>query len=222
MKKKSLVLDKVQRLDVLARSMRDRYDNVERLAEAAWSKSREGLAEVLLFGRDAIEAKEIIGHGKWIDWLSKHVKKAKPRRVQQWIEMAQADPKLLEEAESIQGGLRLLGKAYAEPKTHVRAYLSPPQSAQLTNGQPDAPKVEPAVIDAEVVAEEVLPAQITDTIRLNWLIKQGPPGAAIGIGLNGEAWELASENVRETFSAEENQDRYCMRRAIDAAINATA
>lgn len=55
----------------------------------------------------------------------------------------------------------------------------------------------------------------TDTQRLDWLIKQGPPGAGNGPGLSDEAWEsatmLASDEGFET-------DAKAVRAFIDLAI----
>ena len=54
-------------------------------------------------------------------------------------------------------------------------------------------------------------SEITDTQRLTWLIKQGPPGAAQGIALNEEAWEMA-------YIQPEGPDQSVMRDAIDDAM----
>ena len=51
----------------------------------------------------------------------------------------------------------------------------------------------------------------SDRERLDWLIRQGPPGAAEGMGLNQEAWDVA-------FGMYGDNDRECMRAAIDAAM----
>lgn len=52
---------------------------------------------------------------------------------------------------------------------------------------------------------------LLDSERLSWLIKQGPPGAAQGIGLNEEAWDMACMEEPPTT------DQICMRAAIDSA-----
>ena len=57
----------------------------------------------------------------------------------------------------------------------------------------------------------VIPGDITDTDRLNWLIKQGPPGACEGVGLNSDAWDNA-------YCQEPSTDNTAMRQAIDEAM----
>lgn len=58
---------------------------------------------------------------------------------------------------------------------------------------------------------------ITDTQRLDWLIKQGPPGACHDdeIGLNEAAWESATNFVGEI---DDQTDKSCIRAAIDECI----
>lgn len=55
---------------------------------------------------------------------------------------------------------------------------------------------------------------ITDTDRLNWLIKQGPPGVAEGQGLNEETWAVATMHAGEGRET----DAEAVRAAIDAAM----
>lgn len=55
-----------------------------------------------------------------------------------------------------------------------------------------------------------------DKARLDWLIKQGPPGAADGQGLNEEVWDVAATMV----SDEVQTDAIAVRAAIDAAKEA--
>jgi hypothetical protein len=54
--------------------------------------------------------------------------------------------------------------------------------------------------------------QAEDTKRLDWLIFQGPPGAATGAGLNDELWEIATASVSDELQT----DNQCIRAAIDA------
>ena len=57
-----------------------------------------------------------------------------------------------------------------------------------------------------------------DTARLDWLIREGPPGAAPGSGLNEDLWDCAVGMIRE--EDDEPRDTELIRRAIDAAIAA--
>jgi hypothetical protein len=53
-----------------------------------------------------------------------------------------------------------------------------------------------------------------DKAIVDWLIKQGPPGAAEGAGLNDEAWDIAYAHV----SDEKRTDAVVMREAITEAM----
>jgi hypothetical protein len=62
-------------------------------------------------------------------------------------------------------------------------------------------------------------SEISDTQRLDWLIKQGPPGACDdGYGLSDSLWEGATEQVDGDGDKKDNTDRKCVRAAIDAAM----
>ncbi len=59
----------------------------------------------------------------------------------------------------------------------------------------------------------------TDTDRLNWLIKQGPPGACDdGFGLTETLWDAAVTYVDTDGDKEASKDSACIRAAIDAAM----
>jgi len=57
----------------------------------------------------------------------------------------------------------------------------------------------------------------TDTEILDWLIKQGPPGAAEGMGLNEEVWDLAYIHADDNHGGKFT-DTLCVRMAINAAM----
>ena len=57
-----------------------------------------------------------------------------------------------------------------------------------------------------------------DTARLDWLCKQGPPGAAPGSALNEDLWDSACGMIRD--EDDHPLDTMLVRRAIDAAMNA--
>lgn len=58
----------------------------------------------------------------------------------------------------------------------------------------------------------------TDTDRLNWLIKQGPPGAVnTDFGLTADVWNSATCFV--TNDRQHSTDQKCVRLAIDEAMD---
>ena len=62
-------------------------------------------------------------------------------------------------------------------------------------------------------------SEISDTQRLDWLIKQGLPGACDdGYGLSDSLWEGATDFVDANDDKKDNTDRKCVRAAIDAAM----
>lgn len=54
-----------------------------------------------------------------------------------------------------------------------------------------------------------------DSERLDWLINQGPPGAADGMGLNEETWDVATLHASDGIQT----DALAVRAAIDAAMS---
>lgn len=63
--------------------------------------------------------------------------------------------------------------------------------------------------------EQIALQAAADTARLDWLIKQGPPGAATEMGLTEESWESAAALV----GAERGDtDAELVRAAIDDAM----
>lgn len=64
------------------------------------------------------------------------------------------------------------------------------------------------------VAEKRIGELEKDKARLDWLIKQGPPGATEAFGLNEELWEHACCCVQDD-DLKANTDQIVVRRAID-------
>ena len=63
-----------------------------------------------------------------------------------------------------------------------------------------------------------LKGNVSDTKRLDWLIKQGPPNACDdGFGLSECLWEAATDHV-DPDGKKNNKDRECIRDAVDAAM----
>jgi len=58
---------------------------------------------------------------------------------------------------------------------------------------------------------------MTDTQRLDWLIRKGPPGASDGIGLTRETWD-AGESEINSKTVTKLGDLHLIRLAIDRAM----
>ena len=70
-----------------------------------------------------------------------------------------------------------------------------------------------------VRSSELVREQITDTQRLDWLIKNGPPGACDdGFGLSESLWEASTDYVDFKGRKDKNTDKVCIRKAIDDAM----
>lgn len=57
--------------DTLARNANHHHDEMLALAQFGVKKLNESAAEAILCGQALIEAKKIVGHGKWLKWLEK-------------------------------------------------------------------------------------------------------------------------------------------------------
>lgn len=85
---KTLSVVNSQKLDKLARTIRDTYSAAERLAAAARDKGREAIAEALLCGNALNEAKKLVPHGRWLGWLEGHCKGVSERTAQNYMRLA--------------------------------------------------------------------------------------------------------------------------------------
>jgi len=63
---------KLNRLGVLLREIRHDYESLQQLLERTRQNCNQVVAETILLGTKLIEAKRLVGHGNWIEWLAKH------------------------------------------------------------------------------------------------------------------------------------------------------
>ncbi|HEV2455848.1 MAG TPA: DUF3102 domain-containing protein [Verrucomicrobiae bacterium] len=65
-------LEKINRLGVLTREIRRDYGALQQLVERTRRNCNEVVAETILLGNKLIEAKRLVEHGSWCEWLAKH------------------------------------------------------------------------------------------------------------------------------------------------------
>lgn len=65
-------LAKITRLGVLSREIRSDYDSLQQLLERTRQNCNQVVTETILLGTKLTEAKQLVGHGNWIEWLAKH------------------------------------------------------------------------------------------------------------------------------------------------------
>lgn len=78
----------IARVDDLAREIRHDYIIVKKLTEKARSSCNEAIAEAILFGSKLNEAKQLVGHGKWMEWLAKTCPEISIITAQRYIRLA--------------------------------------------------------------------------------------------------------------------------------------
>lgn len=75
-KKRNLTISEQKELEKLKRIINDSADATEVLVKSAKDKSRQALAEALTCGKALIQARKIIGYGRFRDWCSKNCRKS--------------------------------------------------------------------------------------------------------------------------------------------------
>jgi hypothetical protein len=77
-----------QRLKALARDIRTLYVETEELVCAAQRQGNAALSSAILCGIAANEAKSLMAHGEWLDWLAKHCKGVHANTVRNYMRVA--------------------------------------------------------------------------------------------------------------------------------------
>lgn len=105
-----LTIEKSQELKKLARMIRETYDSTEALIEKAQRTDCEAIAEAMQCGKALNEAKQIVGHGKWLKWLAENCKKISEDTAQRYMKLAKtAHVRNLKDAKSLRQAYILVG-----------------------------------------------------------------------------------------------------------------
>jgi hypothetical protein len=68
-KKPNQSIAQVERLKQLRRQILDGYDATEKLIRSSKDRARDALKEAVMVGKALIEAREIVGYGRFVRWL---------------------------------------------------------------------------------------------------------------------------------------------------------
>lgn len=93
----------------LAKQINSREETISQLRELTVKNCNAAIAEAIQQGKDLLEVKSSIEHGRWLDWLRIHCPGTKPRMAQRYILIATraASMPQLNEAGSLRAALTL-------------------------------------------------------------------------------------------------------------------
>ena len=81
-------LAKISRLGVLSREIRRDYDSLLKLVERTRRSCNEVISETILLGTKLAEAKRLVGHGNWSEWLARHCTDISDRTARRYIALS--------------------------------------------------------------------------------------------------------------------------------------
>ena len=76
---------------------------LDEIGESVRRRARTMVGEAAAMGAELAEAKALLPHGGWLPWLAENG--IRPRTAQRWMQLAAADPALIESATGIQDAL---------------------------------------------------------------------------------------------------------------------
>jgi hypothetical protein len=83
-------LAKINRLGVLSREIRNDYESLQQLLERTRQNCNEVVAETILLGTKLAEAKKLVGHGNWCEWLAKSCPDISEKTAQNYMRLSKA------------------------------------------------------------------------------------------------------------------------------------
>src|SRR5947209_8330990 len=81
-------IGKIKRLDKLTREIRSDYDALQVMVERTRKSCNEVIAETILLGNKLIEAKSLVRHGQWEEWLSKNCSQISEKTAQRYMRLS--------------------------------------------------------------------------------------------------------------------------------------
>lgn len=125
---------RTKQLTELSRDINDSQDAIDLLEQQTKSKGNEWLCEIALQGQRLLKIKEIVGHGKWLEWLEANCPLVSERKAQRYIRVATNATRVSE-----MGGANSLREA-------LRLCADPPEEQSEPNSA-SAPKSWPAFVE---------------------------------------------------------------------------
>ena len=87
--------ERVARLDKLAHDIRERYDTVTTEVHHIRLRQRRVSCDALELGSWLNQAKELVGHGRWLVWLTANCPDVSEKTCQNYMRIAKANPQAL-------------------------------------------------------------------------------------------------------------------------------
>jgi Protein of unknown function (DUF3102) len=152
-------LAKVTRLGVLSREIRRDYESLQQLVERTRQSCNAVIAETILLGNKLAEAKRLVGHGNWSEWLAKHCSEISVWTARRYMRLSKrAHVPLLENHKSLRRAYLDVGiiRADGESKPRLTVAVPPPLEqvgSRIADGNTD--KAQP-IVEATVVEEPMV------------------------------------------------------------------
>ncbi len=84
-----LATTSIRRLAELKRIIIDGTEATEKLIKTAKERSREALSEAMLCGNALLEAKKILGYGKFMRWCKENIQQVSHQTITRYIQLSQ-------------------------------------------------------------------------------------------------------------------------------------
>lgn len=154
------------KLKSLRRQISDGHEAVEKYVKSARDNAQNAVREAVLAGEALIEVKEILGHGKFGQWLKKHCPFFSERTAQKYMAMSRSFPN---HGSDLPTNLR---KAYLQlgiiNEPTAAAPALPNATMQLANGDEPAPAEIVNSTEVPQPAVEVETEIVSPSIRVNF------------------------------------------------------
>lgn len=131
-------VSELNRLTTLAREIRKLHDSTESLGRIARDKCNEAVAEALLLGHALAEAKEIVGHGGWLNWLKENCPKLSHTTAWRFMRLANySRGNDLENSAGLKLAYIAAGIIQESKRTATAQEIQPKQNTTIDASQPN-------------------------------------------------------------------------------------
>ncbi|MGH7939880.1 MAG: DUF3102 domain-containing protein [Limisphaerales bacterium] len=164
-------LETITRLGVLVREIRRDYKSLQQLVERTRQNCNAVVAETILLGTKLAEAKRLVNHGNWREWLAKHCAEISENTAVRYIRLAKTSHVMdLKSCRSLRQAYLASGILAVDDAKTPAVDIAPPDR-QLEGprrqepGNVAQPIVEATVVEPQMVVNEApaIPAARMET-----------------------------------------------------------